>query len=100
MSKVEMQRFHQEIIDHPALQKQFRQATSEASLISLALQAGRERGYQFTQEEVEEYIKEVKGSSPREKLNDEQLEAIVGGRAKTVAFYDNCTCGTTSEQTQ
>ncbi len=100
MSKVEMQRFHQEIMGDPALQKRLRQATNDSSLVSLALELGQERGYKFTKLEVEEYIKEVKGSSSEKKLSDEQLEAIVGGRAKSAAFYDNCSCGATSGNTE
>jgi len=93
-----MQRFHQEIIGDPALQKRLREATNDSSLVSLVLELGQERGYKFTKQEVEEYIKEVKGSSSKKQLSDAQLETIVGGLAKSAAFYDNCTCGGTTEE--
>lgn len=98
MSKADIQKFHEEVVGDPSLQKRLRQATSDSSLISLAMEVGQEKGYSFTKPELEEYIKEVKSTSSDKKLSDEQLEAIVGGRAKSVALYDNCTCGTTALQ--
>jgi predicted ribosomally synthesized peptide with nif11-like leader len=92
MSKEEIERFHQEVLGNPALQRRLKQATDDPSLVALTLEVGQEKGYKFAKPEAEEYIKEVSLTRARGQLSDAQLEAIAGGRAKPSSYLDNCNC--------
>jgi predicted ribosomally synthesized peptide with nif11-like leader len=92
MSKQEIERFHQEVLGNPALQKRLKQAKDDPGLVALTLEVGKEKGYNFTKADAEEYIKEISVTRGRGQLSDAQLEAVAGGRAKTSTYLDDCNC--------
>jgi predicted ribosomally synthesized peptide with nif11-like leader len=94
MSKADVQRLHQEVLQDVALQQRLRDAKDDQSLVALALEIGQQKGYTFTKEEAQQYIKDLNISRSQQELSDEQLEAIAGGRTTSAAYLDNCTCAT------
>lgn len=63
MSLESLQQFYQRVLEDPALQELVRRATSEESLVRLAVRLGQENGYDFTVEEVRQRIQEEWGRS-------------------------------------
>jgi predicted ribosomally synthesized peptide with nif11-like leader len=61
MSLESLQQFYERVLEDPALQERVREATDQESLVRLAVQLGQENGYDFTDEEVRQQIKEEWG---------------------------------------
>ncbi len=55
MSK-QVEQFHKLALRNPLLQKQLKAAVDRPAFVRLAVQLGREHGYNFTIQEVEVYI--------------------------------------------
>ncbi len=56
MSRENLERFLQVVLETPALQEQIVSAPDQDSVVRLAVQLGEENGYSFTTEEVAEEI--------------------------------------------
>ncbi|HEY9608788.1 Nif11-like leader peptide family natural product precursor [Allocoleopsis sp.] len=56
MSRENLERFLQVVLETPALQEQIVSAPDQDSVVRLAVQLGEENGYSFTTEEVVEEI--------------------------------------------
>lgn len=88
MSIASLNQFQKEVMQDSALQEQFKTAaaTSPESLSELALKIGSERGYNFTQEEIQATIEAASSNSGVEKeLTDQELETVSGGMYGEVA---------------
>jgi predicted ribosomally synthesized peptide with nif11-like leader len=91
MSKVSADQFYQQIVKDPELQQKFQTVVGRENTAALAVELGKEKGYNFTVEEAMESINEwYKPKSQEQELSDEQLEAVAGGLRS--AFTDNWGC--------
>lgn len=106
--------FYQEVMQDAALQQQFQAAHDRESLVNLSVELGQQKGYNFTSNEAEEWLKSAAAQLPSEsgtqgELNEEELEAVAGGATPTFIiggiiswatgnFLDNIFGGTEPEQ--
>lgn len=72
MSQESVREFFQVAENDEVLQEQIKAANASANVIQIA----GEKGYEFTAQELEEYMKEAVA---KEELNLEELEAVAGG---------------------
>lgn len=72
MSQESVREFFQVAENDQVLQDQIKAASASTSVIQIAS----EKGYEFTAQELEEYMKEAVA---KEELNLEELEAVAGG---------------------
>lgn len=94
MSKTNLEQFYRELLKDRALQERLKALNDTNSIVALVVEAGKEKGYSFTIEEVQEDMAEINMSRPQQELSDEQLEAIAGGTQQRLAYLDgNCGCG-------
>jgi predicted ribosomally synthesized peptide with nif11-like leader len=78
MSKANLEQLRQEAAKDLALKERLNKAKDNVETI---IQIGQEKGYSFTQHEVEEYISKMNDS--QQEISEEQLESVAGGAAKT-----------------
>jgi predicted ribosomally synthesized peptide with nif11-like leader len=79
--------FYDEVMTDATLQERLKGATSRASLISIALNLGAERGYDFTADEANSLIDSSMGSLGEQAdsvLSDDLLVGVAGGKDKGV----------------
>ena len=85
MSFESLNQFFQEISQDPSQQQQLVQSAIDGeSLVNKVVELGKEKGYDFTQAEAQDWIEaasaqmESQPNTERE-LNDEELESVAGG---------------------
>ena len=81
MSLAKFEQFNQKVEQDSALQERLNKSQDKETLIAVITEIGQEKGYNFTRQEVEEYINEMNTS--QQEISEEQLESIAGGAAKT-----------------
>lgn len=93
MSKASVEQFYQEILKDPSLQERLQAVTTREATAALAVELGKERGYNFTIEEAQASIDEWFAARPEQELSDAQLEAVAGGGQAEPLFMNNWGCG-------
>ncbi|UKO96710.1 Nif11-like leader peptide family natural product precursor [Nostoc sp. UHCC 0870] len=78
MSKENLEKFYQEVLQDSAMQDKFRAVNDANSLAQLAVELGKEKGYDFNIEEVKIYSNNL-DDLESEELSDELLQGIAGG---------------------
>jgi predicted ribosomally synthesized peptide with nif11-like leader len=81
MSQVNVKDFYLAVVQDPALKQQIIAAPDRPSLVSTAVKLGKEKGYNFTEQEVEDWLTNSANQSRPDGLSDEDLESIAGGKS-------------------
>lgn len=79
MSTESLEQFIQEVVQDQALQEQLRAVPNQESIVSLAVQLGQERGYNFTDEEVREKLAQIR--------EEQQFRSPLSDIAPQPAYY-------------
>ena len=79
-------KFYEAVVQDPNLQQQIFTTPDQASLVSTALKLGKEKGYDFTEQEVEDWLTVSTHQSSSDELSDEDLELIAGGKSAKEAL--------------
>ncbi len=82
MSSATLDRFYQEVVSDTTLQQRFQSVNDREAIVNTAVQIGQEKGYNFTSEEVEDWINTQTNSPSSGELKDEELETVAGGGDK------------------
>lgn len=88
MSLQDLKSFQQEVDKNQGLKDKLQAQTNKAKFIEVATQLGKEHGFNFTPQEVQEFIDGP--DSPTRTLGDEQLEANVGRPDKYTYSKPGC----------
>lgn len=88
-----LEQFREQVLQNPPLAEQFKAVTSLDTFVDLAVQMGRQLGYNFTAEDVKTALAQNLSSSALE-LNDAQLASIAGGG--DTSAYACCNGSTTT----
>ncbi len=88
MSNATLARFYQEIVSDPALQQRFQSVNDRETIVNTAVQLCQEKGYNFTSEEVQEWLNARSTDVGNGELKDEELEAVAGGSDKESALQE------------
>ncbi|MBV8885974.1 MAG: Nif11-like leader peptide family natural product precursor [Chroococcidiopsidaceae cyanobacterium CP_BM_RX_35] len=80
MSQENVMKFYQAVAQDSILQQQMLTAPDRPSLISTALKLGAEKGYSFTEQEVEDWLTTPLEQSGSVELSDTELEMVAGGK--------------------
>lgn len=92
MYKAKLEQFNQEIEQNSALQERLNQAKDKESVIAVVTEIAQEKGYNFTKQEVEEYVDQL---ASEQEVSEEQLESIAGGTPQVDGWltkYVNISC--------
>jgi predicted ribosomally synthesized peptide with nif11-like leader len=73
MSRESLEQFYQRVLENPALQEPLREAPDQESLVRLAVELGRENGYDFTTQEVVAAIEEVRQTREQQEIPQGEL---------------------------
>ena len=84
MASQELENFLKLVNQDPTLQEQLREAPDREAGIKIALQLGSEKGYSFTEADVQNFLAEAQKEA--RELSDEELESVAGGD------YAGCGC--------
>jgi predicted ribosomally synthesized peptide with nif11-like leader len=76
-----VEEFYQVIKNSEELQQQLANTQDQDSFNDLAVELGKENGYDFTAEEVNSFVK-FKSNNVNVELQDEDLALVAGGRLK------------------
>lgn len=71
----EINQFHQEVLQDPALVKQLQATTSRESLVNIAVELAKEKGYTFNTKQLTDWI----AAQQKADLSEEDLESLSGG---------------------
>lgn len=86
MSQAKIEQFNQLVEQDSALQERLNQAEGKESVIAVIMEIAKEKGYSFTKQEAEKYVRQL---ISQQEISEEQLESIAGGAAKTDILYGN-----------
>lgn len=88
MSQANIEKFVQQAAQDSALQEQLKSATSTPALKTKMVELGKQKGFVFAENDVENYIQaqaaKKTGRSPNEKLTEKELEEVGGGITPTI----------------
>jgi predicted ribosomally synthesized peptide with nif11-like leader len=71
----EINQFHQEVLQDPELVKQLQATTSRESLVNIAVELAKEKGYSFNTKQLTDWI----AAQQKRDLSEEDLESLSGG---------------------
>jgi predicted ribosomally synthesized peptide with nif11-like leader len=94
MSEKSLNDFYKAAQSDTALQQKLKQAPDKDSYLNLIVQSGKEKGYDFTRQEVQSAIEGI--NAKRGQLSDKQLESVAGGRVTEFFerwYYERYTSG-------
>ncbi len=74
----DIDQFHQEVLQDPVLLEQLKPATSRESLVNIAVELGKEKGYSFDTKQLTEWIA-ARQKVVTTELSDKDLETLSGG---------------------
>lgn len=83
MSTATLNQFYQEVVSNPTLQQHFQSVNSPEEIVKIAVDLSQEKGYNFTSQEVEDWLKSHSSNGENSELKDEELEAVAGGWGMT-----------------
>ncbi|KAM3102288.1 Nif11-like leader peptide family natural product precursor [Phormidesmis sp. 146-12] len=90
METANLEQFYQDILKDPALQERLKTVTDRDSMVALIVQIGKEKGYNFSPEEIKGYLDELDASNSQRWFRQELLEAVAGEQRP---FYMDNKCG-------
>jgi len=82
MPQENIQKFLLAVAQDPAMKEQILTAPDRSSLVSTAVKLGNEKGYSFTEPEVESWLTTSTNQSRPDGLSDADLESIAGGKSE------------------
>lgn len=71
----EINQFHQEVLQDPELVKQLQSTTSRESLVNIAVELAKEKGYSFNTKQLTDWIADQQKAD----LSEADLESLSGG---------------------
>lgn len=92
MSKENVAAFQELVNQNEQLKAQLKETNSANSFVEKAVQMGQQNGFQFSSQELKEYLNEAN----REEMSDQELESVAGGGAQgfTICLvWSDCWCG-------
>jgi predicted ribosomally synthesized peptide with nif11-like leader len=96
MSEKSLNDFYKATQSDAALQQKLKAAPDKDSYLNLIVQSGKERGYDFTRQDVVSAFEasNAKRTGGSKELDDQQLESVAGGFAFLERwYYDRFTSG-------
>jgi predicted ribosomally synthesized peptide with nif11-like leader len=75
----EINQFHDEVLQDPALLQQLESTTSRESLVNIAVELAQEKGYSFNTKQLTEWIIARQKAAEKAELNEADLESLSGG---------------------
>jgi predicted ribosomally synthesized peptide with nif11-like leader len=95
MSEKSLSDFYKAAQSDSALQQKLKQAPDKDSYLNLIVQSGKEKGFDFSRQEVLSAIEGINAKRGGE-LSDKQLETVAGGRVTEFFerwYYERYTSG-------
>lgn len=90
MALANLEQFRQDILKDPALQERLRTVTDRDSMVALIVQIGKEKGYNFSPEEVGRNLDELNASNLQQPIGEGLLAAIAGNAHPSAYVNYNC----------
>jgi predicted ribosomally synthesized peptide with nif11-like leader len=87
MSQAEIKKFYLSVVQDPALKEQLFTAPDRHSLVTTAVKLGDEKGYSFTEQDVENWLTASAEQSRPAGLSDTDLEVTAGGKGAEEASH-------------
>lgn len=75
----EINRFHHQVLQDPELLQQLESTTSRESLVNIAVELAKEKGYSFNTKQLTEWIIVQQKAAEKAELNEDELESLSGG---------------------
>lgn len=75
----DINQFHKEVLQDPELVKQLQSTTSRESLVNIAVELGKEKGYSFNTKQLTEWIIAQQKAAEKAELSEDDLEPLAGG---------------------
>lgn len=80
MSTEDLEKFRKEIWKSPQLQERLKDSGDQQSFINLVVREGRERGYSFTPEDLEEFLQSQNQRVSEASFSQRAIEQIIFDR--------------------
>jgi predicted ribosomally synthesized peptide with nif11-like leader len=75
----EINQFHHEVLQDPALLQHLESTTSREGLVNVAVELAKEKGYSFNTKQLTEWIIARQKAAEKAELNEDDLESLSGG---------------------
>jgi predicted ribosomally synthesized peptide with nif11-like leader len=80
MSQENVKKFYLAVVQDPAMKEQILTAPDRPSLVSTAVKLGKEKGYSFAEQDVDDWLTASANQSRPDGLSDIDSESVAGGK--------------------